>query len=85
MKKKIDYFSEAEANSKQFPTLWSLHENSIQTMDLFSTELDENQNLLPKDGTVLYYGHIMPLQEANFIYKIYWKPLPGKTTFHHLW
>jgi alkylated DNA repair dioxygenase AlkB len=35
-------------------------------MDLFSTELDENQNLLPKDGTVLYYGHIMPLQEANF-------------------
>ncbi len=46
--------------------MWSLHENSIQTMDLFSTELDENQNLLPKDGTVLYYGHIMPLQEANF-------------------
>ena len=46
--------------------MWSLHENSIQTMDLFSTELDENQNLLPKDGNVLYYGHIMPLQEANF-------------------
>jgi alkylated DNA repair dioxygenase AlkB len=49
--------------------LWSLHENSIQTMDLFSTGLDENQNLLPKDGTVLYYGHIMPLQEANFYLK----------------
>ncbi|MEZ7503982.1 alpha-ketoglutarate-dependent dioxygenase AlkB [Flavobacterium sp. Arc2] len=38
-------------------------------MDLFSTGLDENQNLLPKDGTVLYYGHIMPLQEANFYLK----------------
>jgi hypothetical protein len=25
--------------------------------------------------------YIMPLQEANFIYKIYWKPLPGKTAF----
>ena len=49
--------------------MWSLHENSIQTMDLFSTGLDENQNLLPKDGTVLYYGHIMPLQEANFYLK----------------
>jgi alkylated DNA repair dioxygenase AlkB len=35
-------------------------------MDLFSTELDENQNLLPKDGTVFYYGHMMPLQDANF-------------------
>ncbi|MEZ7498764.1 alpha-ketoglutarate-dependent dioxygenase AlkB [Flavobacterium sp. Arc3] len=38
-------------------------------MDLFSTGLDENQNLLPKDGTVLYYGHIMPLQKANFYLK----------------
>jgi alkylated DNA repair dioxygenase AlkB len=46
--------------------LWSLHENSIEPMDLFSTGLDENQNLLPKDGTVFYYGHMMPLQEANF-------------------
>jgi hypothetical protein len=32
-------------------------------MDLFSTGLDENQNLLPKDGTVFYYGHMMPLQD----------------------
>jgi hypothetical protein len=27
----------------------------------------------------------MPLQEANFIYKIYWKPLPEKRPSHHLW
>lgn len=38
-------------------------------MDLFSTEIGENKNLLPKDGTVNYYGHIMPLQEANFYLK----------------
>jgi hypothetical protein len=38
-------------------------------MDLFSTGLDENQNLLPKDGTVFYYGHMMPIQDANFIWK----------------
>jgi alkylated DNA repair dioxygenase AlkB len=35
-------------------------------MDLFSTELDENKNLLPKDGTVFYYGKIMSRQDADF-------------------
>lgn len=38
-------------------------------MDLFSTKIGENKNLLPKDGTVNYYGHIMTLQEANFYLK----------------
>jgi hypothetical protein len=41
-------------------------------MDLFSTGLDENQNLLPKDGTVFYYGHMMPIR-MPFYLKIYWK------------
>jgi hypothetical protein len=30
-------------------------------MDLFSTGR-RNQNLLPKDGTVFYYGHMMPFR-----------------------
>jgi alkylated DNA repair dioxygenase AlkB len=34
-------------------------------MDLFSTEPDENINLLPKDGTVNYYGTLMPQAKAN--------------------
>jgi alkylated DNA repair dioxygenase AlkB len=34
-------------------------------MDLFSTETDENTNLLPKDGTVNYYGSLMPQDRAN--------------------
>lgn len=34
-------------------------------MDLFSTEPDENINLLPKDGTVNYYGTLMSATEAN--------------------
>ncbi|NGY38285.1 alpha-ketoglutarate-dependent dioxygenase AlkB [Flavobacterium sp. XN-5] len=38
-------------------------------MDLFSTEIGENKNLLPKDGTVNYYGHIMTMQKANFYLK----------------
>jgi len=38
-------------------------------MDLFSTEIGENKNLLPKDGVVNYYGHIMTMQQANFYLK----------------
>ncbi|EIA08331.1 alpha-ketoglutarate-dependent dioxygenase AlkB family protein [Flavobacterium frigoris] len=34
-------------------------------MDLFSAEPDENINLLPKDGTVNYYGTLMPQVKAN--------------------
>lgn len=34
-------------------------------MDLFSKEPDGNENLLPKGGTVNYYGRIMPVQQAN--------------------
>ena len=34
-------------------------------MDLFSTEPDENINLLPKDGTVNYYGTLMTQTKAN--------------------
>jgi alkylated DNA repair dioxygenase AlkB len=33
-------------------------------MDLFSTDPDKNINLLPKDGTVNYYGSLMPQAEA---------------------
>ncbi|GEL11609.1 Alkylated DNA repair dioxygenase AlkB [Flavobacterium glycines] len=35
-------------------------------MDLFSPEFNENSNLLPKDGTVLYYGPIMDYAKAEF-------------------
>ncbi len=47
-------------------------------MDLFSTEHDENFNLLPKDGTVNYYGKIFSFQEANWyleklLHAIEWK------------
>lgn len=34
-------------------------------MDLFSNQIDENFNLLPKDGIVNYYGKVFSLQEAN--------------------
>lgn len=37
-------------------------------MDLFSTEFDPNSNLLPKDGTVCYYGKIMDNSEAQFYF-----------------
>ena len=34
-------------------------------MDLFSNEPQETINLLPKDGTVNYYGKLMLVKEAN--------------------
>lgn len=34
-------------------------------MDLFSNEIDTSLNLLPKDGTVNYYGKIMSITDAN--------------------
>lgn len=39
-------------------------------MDLFNNESDNNQNLLPKDGTVNYYGKLLPFQEANYYFEI---------------
>ena len=34
-------------------------------MDLFNNATDETINLLPKDGTVNYYGRLLPIKEAN--------------------
>ena len=34
-------------------------------MDLFNNEIDSSKNLLPKDGTVNYYGKIFIKEEAN--------------------
>jgi alkylated DNA repair dioxygenase AlkB len=38
-------------------------------MDLFNDTPDSTVNLLPKDGTVNYYGKIMPVKEANGYYE----------------
>jgi alkylated DNA repair dioxygenase AlkB len=35
-------------------------------MDLFNPAIDENTNLLPKDGTVNYYGKLFSRDEADF-------------------
>lgn len=37
-------------------------------MDLFNLGFDENINLLPKDGTVNYYGKIMSFEVADTFY-----------------
>ena len=40
------------------------------TMELFENLPDSEFNLLPKDGTVNYYGRIFSLEEATHFYKI---------------
>jgi len=47
-------------------------------MDLFNDEIDVNRNLLPKDGTVNYYGKLVSSKEADhyleaLLNKIEWK------------
>lgn len=37
-------------------------------MDLFNFEYDTERNLLPKDGTVNYYGKILSVEEADMFY-----------------
>lgn len=34
-------------------------------MDLFNPEINETTNLLPKDGTVNYYGKLFPREDSN--------------------
>jgi alkylated DNA repair dioxygenase AlkB len=38
-------------------------------MDLFNNEISQDQNLLPKDGTVNYYGKIFSQAEADHYYQ----------------
>lgn len=37
-------------------------------MDLFSNEINSSKNLLPKDGTVNYYGKLLTNQQANYYF-----------------
>lgn len=39
-------------------------------MDLFSNFVDETKNLLPKDGTVNYYGIVIPYSQVEKYYHI---------------
>ncbi|HFK5554914.1 TPA: alpha-ketoglutarate-dependent dioxygenase AlkB [Elizabethkingia anophelis] len=39
-------------------------------MELFEREIDSKANLLPKDGTVNYYGKIFSPKEADYYYQL---------------
>ncbi|KGO93224.1 alpha-ketoglutarate-dependent dioxygenase AlkB family protein [Flavobacterium subsaxonicum] len=39
-------------------------------MDLFGNEVTSTHNFLPKDGTVNYYGKLMPFDKANHYLKV---------------
>ena len=43
-------------------------------MDLFSN--DDSQNILPYDGEVIYYGHIMPEEKAWHYYNVLLNDIP---------
>ncbi|WP_316815955.1 alpha-ketoglutarate-dependent dioxygenase AlkB family protein [Pedobacter nyackensis] len=47
-------------------------------MDLFSNETNAYNNLLPNDGTVIYYGKLMSLQTANDYFAILMETIEWK-------
>lgn len=47
-------------------------------MDLFNFEMDSERNLLPRDGTVNYYGRVFSEEEANKYYEILLKNIVWK-------
>ncbi len=44
--------------------------NNIQTLDLFNTAIYTDQNLLPYDGTVNYFGKLFSQQEADHYFDV---------------
>ena len=44
--------------------------NNIQTLDLFNTAINTDQNLLPHDGTVNYFGKLFTQQEADHYFDV---------------
>jgi len=42
----------------------------MSQIDLFNIKMDSERNLLPKDGTVNYFGRILSEEEANRYYEI---------------
>ncbi|GAA4197499.1 alpha-ketoglutarate-dependent dioxygenase AlkB [Pedobacter jeongneungensis] len=44
--------------------------NNIQTLDLFGKAINTDQNLLPYDGTVNYFGKLFSQQEADYYFDV---------------
>jgi alkylated DNA repair dioxygenase AlkB len=47
-------------------------------MDLFSDHIDEKRNLLPKGGTVNYFGKLLSLKDANHYFDVLMKTIEWK-------
>ncbi len=47
-------------------------------MDLFGNYRDATVNLLPKDGTINYYGKLLTNQEANYYFNVLMKSIEWK-------
>ncbi|MEP6711481.1 MAG: alpha-ketoglutarate-dependent dioxygenase AlkB [Ferruginibacter sp.] len=47
-------------------------------MDLFSNYTDEKLNLLPKDGTVNYFGKLLAQHETNYYFKMLMETIAWK-------
>nr|WP_321412018.1 alpha-ketoglutarate-dependent dioxygenase AlkB [uncultured Allomuricauda sp.] len=53
-------------------------------MDLFRNQIDPNQNILPKDGTVNYFGPIVALEKADFYFEQLLNTIPWEHDVVHM-
>jgi len=53
-------------------------------MDLFTSQIDPKQNLLPKDGTVNYLGAILDMSRADHYFQQLWNTIPWENDIIHM-
>ena len=53
-------------------------------MDLFTSQIDPKQNLLPKDGTVNYLGGILDMSRADHYFQQLWNTIPWENDIIHM-
>nr|WP_288934382.1 alpha-ketoglutarate-dependent dioxygenase AlkB [uncultured Allomuricauda sp.] len=53
-------------------------------MDLFTSQIDPKQNLLPKDGTVNYLGPILDMSRADHYFQQLWNTIPWENDIIHM-
>lgn len=53
-------------------------------MDLFTNQIDPHQNVLPKDGTVNYFGPILNQDKADHYYEQLWNTITWERDVIHM-
>ncbi len=75
---RVFFSSENEAKKNGFRPCGHCMKTAYKKMDLFNSEIDSSKNILPKDGTVNYYGKLFNNQDANGYFESLMKTIDWK-------